>query len=523
MGPVADRAGTRFDDIVVGAGSSGAVLAARLSEDPTRRVLLLEAGPDHARLEDIPHALRDPHFPVFSGFHWNRHAHGQPGAGTPAVPYPLGRVAGGSSAVNGAMALRPLADDFGRWAAVAGPAWTWAAVLPDFIRLERDLDCRGGLHGTDGPIPIARPRPEAWSAPQQAFSAACQGLGLPLLPDLNTEGGAGVGAIPRNVLDGTRISTVIAYLLPARARRNLVVCGDHEVLRVRLHGRRAVGVDVSHADQLHPIDAGRIHLCAGAIHTPALLLRSGIGDAAACRRAGAEPVAHLPGVGEGLMDHPAVVLWMRPRTPWTPWMPSAPPGLQAVNQLLARTRSRPGEAPDLTHFMLAGFPTATVPQLPAVLGTAHAHGISVMLARPQSRGRVVLQGDGAAAAPRIELGLGSAPDDVERLMAGLRIAWQIARSAPFSAEVESIPMWSEERMHNDALLRSATRRLMSGTWHPAGTARMGPASDAGAVVDEHFCVHGVESLRVVDASVMPVLPSVPTNLTCIMLGERAAR
>jgi choline dehydrogenase len=279
-------------------------------------------------------------------------------------------------------------------------------------------------------------------------------------------------------------------------------------------------VEVLHGGRLQRFGAGRISLCAGAIHTPALLLRSGIGDAAECRRLGAEPVAHLPGVGQGLMDHPAVVLWLRPTEPAGAAAP------QAVHQLLARACSGidggPDAEPDLTLFMLSHFPTAHTPRLEAMLGTPQAHGISVMLARPASQGQVRLRSAAPQEPPRIELGLGSAPQDVERLMAGLRLAWRIAHAAPLASHARSIFLWREATLASDPLLRSAVQRQMTGTWHAAGTARMGPRPEAGAVVDEHFSVHGVAGLRVVDASVMPVLPSVPTALACMMLGERAA-
>ncbi len=528
-----------FDDIVVGAGASGTVLAARLSEEPARRVLLLEAGPDHATLQDVPLPLRDARCAVFSGFHWPFSAQLRATDGEPGWPYGLGRVVGGSTAVNAALALRPSPRDFDRWAQAAGPAWTWEAVLPHFIRLEHDQDFGGPLHGTTGPLPIARPAAGALSAPQQAFGEACRSLGLAGVADLNADAGPGVGPVPSNALGGKRLSTALAYLLPARGRRNLSVRGDHEVQRVLFQGRRAVGVEVLHGGQLLRLGAGRVSLCAGAIHTTALLLRSGIGDTAECRRLGTGPVAHLPGVGQGLMDHPAVVLWMRPQAPAagaqvdTTQVDTTQAGdPQAVHQLLARARSGAGVGagagagsttePDLTLFMLAGFPTAHTPRLEAMLGTPRAHGISVMLARPASQGQVRLCSAAPRELPRIELGLGSAPEDVDRLMAGVRLAWRIAHAAPLASHARSIFLWREATLASDTLLRSAVQRLMTGTWHAAGTARMGPRPDDGAVVDEHFSVHGVDGLRVVDASVMPVLPSVPTALACVMLGERAA-
>lgn len=514
----APRSAEVFDDIVVGAGASGAVLAARLSEDPARRVLLLEAGPDHPRLQDIPAPLRDARCAVFSGFHWPLQAQLRPSDPDPGWPYGLGRVVGGCTAVNAALALRPSPQDMARWAEVAGPDWTWEAVLPQLVGLERDRDFSGPLHGAAGPLPISRPAPAALSPAQQAFGDACRGLGLPGVADLNADAGPGVGPVPTNAVAGLRISTALAHLLPARHRPNLVVAGEHTVQRVRFQGRRAVGVDVLHGGQRLHLHAARVSLCAGAIHTPALLLRSGIGAADECRRLGIEPVAHLPGVGEGLMDHPAVVLWMRPAA-------DAPQdATAAVHQLMARACSGvdAGTEPDLMLLMLAGFPCAHTPRLQAMLGMDQAHGISVVLARPASRGRVGLHSAAPDDPPRIDLGLGSAPQDVDRLMAGLRLAWRIAHAAPLASHQRGIPLWRDTTLASDSVLRSAVQRTMTGTWHAAGTARMGPRPDTGAVVDAHFRVHGVDGLRVVDASAMPVLPGVPTALACMMLGERAA-
>ena len=501
-----------FDDIVVGAGSSGAVLAARLSEDPHRRVLLLEAGPDFAQLDHLPPLLRDARCAVFSGFNW---PHVAAGAAS-GFPYPLGRVVGGSSSINGALALRPWAEDFERWADAAGPLWRWEAVLPHFIALEDDRDAAGSLHGRGGPVPISRPPDPALSPVQQAFGRCCEAAGLHRLQDLNAGSAPGFGPLPTNTLDGLRVSTAVAYLMPARSRPNLVVRGGHEVLRVVFDGRRAVGVDVLHQGRLAQVAAGRVTLCGGAIHTPALLMRSGIGDAGECRRRGVATVAYLPGVGRHLMDHPAVMLWLLPRD-------GEPAGaMQPVHQLMARVCSGHEAEPDLAFFMLGGFPTARMPRLDAMLGVPRAHGISVMLARPASQGRVSLRSGDPREMPHIDLGLGSAGADVERLMAGVRLAWRLAAGAPLAPFVRTAFLWREAMIANDELLRNAVRRLMTGTWHAAGTAHMGPADDAQAVVDERCRVHGLDRLYIVDASVMPVLPSTPTNLCCVMLAERAA-
>lgn len=515
--PAADEV---FDAIVVGGGTAGAVVAARLSEDPRRRVLLLEAGPDHACIEDLPPPLHSARGPVMAGFNWPRMAAlGPPGAAArPSFPYPVGKVMGGSSATNAAIALRPLPQDFAAWAAAAGDEWAWDQVLPVFRCLENDLDCGGPAHGDAGPIPVQRPRRLA--PLQQAFHDACRQAGLPPLPDLN-DGSAhsGIGLLPANSRGGLRISSAVAYRMPARGRANLVVRGHHTVQRVLFDQRQhAIGVQaLPPGGSLRTLHAGLVVLCAGAIHTPALLLRSGIGPADACRARTGRCVADLPGVGAGLMDHAAVTLWLLPREGRGPDAEPDDPAL-AQHQVLARLDAG-GEAAALGLLPVTSVDITSRPTLAALLGARRAHALSVLLARPLSRGRVDLDDSGEA---RVALNIGAEPKDVAGLAAGVRHAWALARSAALASEVRGIALWSEADLTRDDLLQAAVRRWATGTWHAAGTARMGRADDPGAVVDAHGRVRGVPGLVVADASVMPALPSTPTQLACLMLAERIA-
>lgn len=523
-----------WDVVVVGAGSSGCALAARLV-DAGRRVLVLEAGADHRRPEDFPATIRDAT---------------TMGAATPGHPanweltgeltddlrwpVPRGRVLGGSSALNGSYFIRATRADLDGWAADGNDLWSADALAPAFGRCESDADYghRPG-HGASGPMPVTRvhrPHPVT-----DAFAGACAALGFPAEEDKNAGGPPGHGPVPFNVVDGVRVNTAMAYLSPRRGSPRLAVQGGVRVTRVLVERGRAVGVQTD----LGPVRAGEVVLSAGAVGSPHLLLLSGIGPADHLRSTGIDVVADVPGVGVDFTDHPDVYVTYRParRTPMPrSLLPLATalntadhlevmPWLKPFSQvMLSRAGGRSGAGELLRR------PLATVRALrgssPARLVDAARRRddlyLAVALQQEDSRGRISLTSADPGVQPRIAYRYLTEPRDRQRLRQGVRLAAELLRTpafAPLVAERTGLP---DDVLADDRALDRWVRAHLATAVHLAGSARMGPAADRHAVVDQHLRVRGVEGLRVVDTSVMPRVTSRGPAATAVAIGERAA-
>ena len=504
-----------YDDIIVGGGSAGAVLAARLSEEPARRVLLLEAGPDYATMESTPDDLQDGWHMSLRAHDWGLTAQAVPGR---VIPYPRGRVVGGSSAVNATIALRGVPADYDQWAALGNDEWSWAKVLPSFRRLEDDPEGADELHGRGGPVAICRWRLDELIPVQRAFYEVCRRLGFPEVTDHNHPQAAGVGPFPQNRRGRLRLSTAIAYLLPARHRPNLTIWPHCLVNRVLIDGGRAVGVDIAGEGESAQVRGRRITLAAGAIGSPAILLRSGIGPQAALTGLGIEPVADLPGVGAGLADHPVTRLLLVPKPG------SCDPQTPLAQVVLRHTAPGSGEFNDMQQVMFSHVNVAGIggQQAVAAVGTPLAIGLPVALERPHTRGHLELASTDPHVPPRIHLDFATDPQDLRRLVEGVRLAWHIAHQPEIARHMRHVALLSEQTISSDDALASYVRATVSTQFHPCGTARMGPAGDPMAVVDQHCQVRAVQNLHVADASVMPAIPRANINLTCIMIGEHIA-
>jgi choline dehydrogenase len=504
---------TTYDDIIVGAGSSGAVLAARLSEDPARRVLLLEAGPDYPTVETTPHDLCDSTWISVVRHDWGFKADAMKGR---EIEFPRGKVTGGSSAVNATIALRGVPADYDEWASLGNADWAWSKVLPYFRRLEDDQDESGPLHGRGGPIPVRRWKPEELVPLQQAYLDAGQALGFAKVADHNHPEVTGIGPWPMNQRDGLRLSTAIGYLLPARGRQNLTIRPDCLVSRVVLEGSRAVGVELVSGGTGEIVRGRRTTLSAGAIASPAILLRSGIGPRAELDALGIVSRVDLPGVGANLIDHPLSSVALVPK-------PGICQKTQPVVQVGAR-HTAPGSAEwnDMQLFMISQADLTEIPALMAIVGAPMVFAVAVALQRPRSRGRLSLTSPDPRIQPRIELNYLDDPEDMRRMVDGVRLAWRVAQWPAIARHAEHIAILTEEMVASDEILQGYLQMTVSTIYHPVGTARMGPDGDAGAVVDQYGRVRCVDGLAVADASIMPNVPRANTNLSCIMIGERVA-
>ena len=494
-----------WDLIVVGAGSAGAVIAARVSEDARQRVLLIEAGPDYPERASLPEDLTDGHKNSLVDHDWGFSYQPIP-TGRSDVPLPRGKVTGGSSAVNTSIALRGQPEDYDEWAAAGCPEWSWSHCLPAFIRLETDQDVDNDLHGRDGPIPIRRYPPDELVPIQSAFLAACRVLGYPDCPDHNDPTTTGAGPHPMNKQGRLRVSTALAYLAPARTRPNLTIRPHTLVRRIVVSKGKAVGLEVETDGARETIEGRRIIVAAGSIQSPALLVRSGVGPREVVERLGVTLVRDAPGVGARLLDHPASMVTLAPK-----------PGVATFDDPLIQTTLRYTAAGSDEFNDMQLEPLSYIQRLD---GGPVLFGLAAVVEKPHGHGRLVIHSADPHVQPSIESEFLRHDWDVERMVEGMEIALRMADTPEIGAVSERVIRPKAEVASDRNALRSWAQRFCGSGYHPCGTAPMGDSADPMAVVDELGRVFGVDGLFVADASIMPTIPRANTNIPTIMIGER---
>ena len=512
----------KYDCIVVGGGTAGCIVAARLSEDPERSVLLLEAGPDFPDFAQLPDMLKLGWGSVnlearAAGSPYNWSFTGTATAEQGPMPVPRGRVMGGSSAINGQTFIRGAPEDFDTWASWGNEGWSYIDCLPYFRKLENDADFRDDFHGTDGPVPVRHHHRETWPATQEAFFQAASAAGYPFHPDVNHPESTGISLRAENNIDGVRWSMALAYVDLARHRLNLTIRPNVQVNRLVLEdgpgggsagSPRAVGVEVESGGETFVVEGGEIILCAGAVASPQLLMLSGLGPADQLQAQGIAVQVELPGVGQNMRDHPNVSVRFMVKE-------GLPPDPDAMRALRLRYTATGSDTPNDMILSPASLNTVVRDDNPA-------HSVNCGLYLAEGKGELRLVSADPNVAPSMDYRYLEEDWDRERLRESVRKCVSFLQHSSYEDIIDEIIAPTPADLESDESLDAWLRRNISTSYHISGTCKMGAPDDPMAVVDQQLRVRGVANLRIADASIMPDVVRANTNVTTMMIAERVA-